>query len=1100
MKKNFLKTFLISLGVLFLPMMADARTENVKNSQEFADAWNDQTVTEIVLKNDVTTKEKLDDRKADIEVSGSKGSDVFGEFYKLSVTGSGTAGYLSMGIPDDGQTKKMHFHDIIMENGGSITGRAAGIISDGSWTPSDKQTTGQYWDLTFGNLIVPKGNTTRLARATRGQTNFYGKVNLSTLGENIYTGGVHFAEGTDYYGEITKENFSAIWFRDSLKPGDAGSGDFIIENNSKVKLRNTGTGVGYPAVFRHWQNMIIGENSEYTATVPGNAVGISGTGKKFIAKKGSKVTLTSLKDNSSISTKTLTPDNYVNDKDRPSQAVDAEFRMEPGSNLYVIGSSRSDGMIDWSLGSNNIFNINSPTQFDIRNNLKGSTYNYRALFLGNSNNQFNLSDTFLDMWKLSDELTTSAIFSYPNIVTANFTSTGRSRVQQVSSTNDTLVSEYNGTNGDVRRMTGLNTAPVIELQRLLTDADKTFNDIGRVRIGIVPDDSGLDEQGNLHFVKLYATKNGANVNLIDLKSENPNISEATVNDGYFSFKNNKYYTSGNALEGTASRSGLLGSKQDFPKVIDITPPEPVKINQVLTNNSKFISGEDAEPNATMYVKINDKLESYTSKVAENGDWKYDFKTKLKAGDKVTVYLEDNAGKAPTSVPDKYDEPQDGSTRREIPLDPPAPITNNSKGNINPDKDLNYRDATFKAAPTVIVESIEPPTPRIDKIARALTKDDKGNQIPQGDGQPITPADWQGKITKVNNTLSYRMGIRIPGTKGEDKQKVLYNAHVTDKIPDHLTFKKEDVKVWKYNKGDARGMPIRYVDNLIGADGKHQHNMGDIDLEASEATLISDPIIEYDETTRELTVGIGDRSKNTGDKYTEYGYEGSNKYGHLLPGENVVIEFPTIVTSDAVKNTIKNIGKITGYSAEEVSADPLKYKEISVTSNEALNPGGEVSGELLLTSAPKDITFETTNLIDYRESVLPVNISNPLVVKDTLKDANWNVKVKLTKEITNEDNNQTLPDSLYVKYDKGKKLLTPLALGEPVVVYKSDLDNAPSNQEEFNISDEWGVLKGTMSPSEKEKEKEKNGLRMQASKIPSKGRYQGDLEWTLENTQ
>ena len=185
------------------------------------------------------------------------------------------------------------------------------------------------------------------------------------------------------------------------------------------------------------------------------------------------------------------------------------------------------------------------------------------------------------------------------------------------------------------------------------------------------------------------------------------------------------------------------------------------------------------------------------------------------------------------------------------------------------------------------------------------------------------------------------------------------------------------------------MPIRYVDNLIGADGKHQHNMGDIDLEASEATLISDPIIEYDETTRELTVGIGDRSKNTGDKYTEYGYEGSNKYGHLLPGENVVIEFPTIVTSDAVKNTIKNIGKITGYSAEEVSADPLKYKEISVTSNEALNPGGEVSGELLLTSAPKDITFETTNLIDYRESVLPVNISNPLVVKDTLKDANWN---------------------------------------------------------------------------------------------------------------
>lgn len=853
MKKKFFRTLLVSLGVVFLPVMADARTENVSDSQEFADAWNNQAVTEIVLKNDITTKEKLDDRKADIEVSGSKGSNVFGEFYKLSVTGSGSAGYLSMGIPDDGQTKKMHFHDIIMENGGSITGRAAGIISDGSWTPSDKQTTGQYWDLTFGNLIVPEGNTTRLARATRGQTNFYGKVNLSTLGENVYTGGVHFAEGTDYYGEITKENFSAIWFRDSLKPGDAGSGDFIIEDNTKVKLRNTGTGVGYPAVFRHWQNMIIGENSEYTATVPGNAVGISGTGKKFIAKKGSKVTLTSLKSNSSISTETNTPDNYVNDKDKPSQAVDAEFRMEPGSNLYVIGSSKRNGMIDWSLGSGNVFNINSPSQFDIRNNLKGKTYNYRALYLGDNNNRFNLSDSFLDMWGLSDELNITAEYSYPNIPAAAFTSTGRSKVQQVTSPNSKLMDEYNSTSGDIRRMTGLNTPPVIELQRLLTDADKTFDNIGRVRIGIVPDDSGLDEQGNLHFVKLYATKGGADINLVDTKSENPNISESTLTDGYFSFHNNKIYSSGNSLEGNASRSGLLGAQQKFPKVIDITPPEPVKLTQTITSNSKFISGEDAEPNATIYVKINDKMESYTSKVADDGKWKYEFKTKVKAGDRVTVYLEDNAGKAPTSLPDEYDDPQDGNPRRQIPLDPPAPSTNNSKGNINPDKDLKYRDKTFKAAPTVVVKSIEPPTPRIDKLARALTKDDKGNQIPQGDGSPITSADWQGKITKVNNTLSYRIGVRIPGTKGEDLQKVLYNAHITDKIPDYLTFKKEDVKVWKYNKGDARGMPIRYTDNVIGADGKHQFNMGDINLEASEATPIANPIVEYNESTKELTV-------------------------------------------------------------------------------------------------------------------------------------------------------------------------------------------------------------------------------------------------------
>ncbi|MEG0256535.1 MAG: hypothetical protein RR669_13180, partial [Vagococcus sp.] len=382
-----------------------------------------------------------------------------------------------------------------------------------------------------------------------------------------------------------------------------------------------------------------------------------------------------------------------------------------------------------------------------------------------------------------------------------------------------------------------------------------------------------------------------------------------------------------------------------------------------------------------------------------------------------------------------------------------------------------------------------PTPKINKIARALTKDDKGNQIPQGDGTPLTENDWKGKITKVNNTLSYRIAVQIPGKTGEDSQKAIYNAKITDKIPDHLTFNKEDVKAWSYKKGDELGLPIRFKTDVIGADGKHQFNMGDIDLVNSEATPIANPIVEYDETERMLTVGVGDRSKNTGDKYDAYGYEGSNKYGHLSPGDKVVIEFPTTVTSDAVKNTISNTGKITGFSAEEVTADPLEYKKVSATSNEALSPGGDVSGELLLVSAPSNITFANTNLIDYNKTIGSDkdSIDFPLVVKDTLKDKKWQITVRLTEEMNYKEGGQTyeLPKSLILTYNKKP---TPLGYNDVGVVYQSSKEDLESTKEDFNISNDWG------------KGENEDGLKMKASKIPHAGKYKGTMEWTLENTQ
>jgi hypothetical protein len=260
-------------------------------------------------------------------------------------------------------------------------------------------------------------------------------------------------------------------------------------------------------------------------------------------------------------------------------------------------------------------------------------------------------------------------------------------------------------------------------------------------------------------------------------------------------------------------------------------------------------------------------------------------------------------------------------------------------------------------------------------------------------------------------------------------------------------------------------------------------MGDIDIEASEATEVSNPIIEYDESTRELTVGIGDTSKSS----TEYGYTDANKYGQLLPGEKIVIEFPTIVTPEAVKSTIVNKAKISGYSAEIIVEDPLEYKEISAISNNAQNPGGDVIGELLLTSTPTEISFPTTKLIDYNQTLSAdnTNIDKPLIVKDTLRDRNWKVTIKLIEEMSVKENNIVvgeLPNSLILRYKDVDQILT---LNKAVTVYESDISKG---KEIYNISDNW-----SNKPNE-------DGLKLKPTTIPQTGTYNGTIEWALENTQ
>ncbi|MGX7024921.1 pectate lyase-like adhesive domain-containing protein [Vagococcus hydrophili] len=1069
---------------------------------QFKNAFSSNNISKIRMKNDITAPSGQHlSRTESIEIDG-QGNKLTMLQGTLNTEGLATMNQFTKNFSD---TPLFHIHDIEVVNGAdgaTYGGNYWAFINGNSGLEG---TGGRFsgrrgiWRYRIGNLITPKGSKGgtqvggRLINGCLAETSMWGYNYIVTGAENFYTGGITIEPYSYYRGENTINNFSTVWFRigpDGVSNSNAnkayltGTQNFDIGEGSFVYLNNTrDTSKTFPAVFEWYKELRVGKNATYNANIPGTAVSFNLEGAKFIGETGSKVNLLSR----SSGEPTVSMSNSAN-VTAGNSPKNTSFQMAKGSELYVVGTnSKASGNVDYGNNLNGTFTLDNPDAFDIRNLVNSP-------FLGQATgtNGFNIVNSDISLWKNATQ-----IDGIPDIDTNNVTLFS---VVPVGANGQVTSSDPKLSNGYVRnqfkRISGFNSEPEL-LWEPVTDADASQK--ARILLGYVPlgGSDPFDENGDAKVIPVYADGNRiAKADFTDTLGNKYTAKSEADSYLYWTGANHDkkgFQIAGQEVSGVPFRvdsnnQRYRDGEKASTKVVDATPPEPAKVDNSVTTVSKNLTGT-GEPGSKLTVTINDvKQNDIATTVGADGKWSVSIPDKrLKKNDKVQIFLQDNA---PQIVSDK--KLAEEKNLAYLPANR-IPATNSATGNINPKDDSNYSDAKFKAATILVVKEVEPPMPKINKVARALTKDDKGNQIPQSDGSPITQADWKGKITKVNNTLSYRVAVQIPGKSGEELERILYNAKITDKIPDYLTFKKEDVKVWKYTTGDAQGWPQRYPDNIVGSDGKFTANMGDIDLSKSGGTPIQNPIVEYDQNSRLLTVGVGDRSKNdTENKYNKFGYEGSNKYGYVLPGDKVVIEFPTKVTPESVKNTIKNTGKISGYSAEQDSSKPGEYLEVSATSNEALSPGGDVIGELLISSAPEKITFSNTKLIDYQKTIGvdggdKTSIDKPLIVKDTLKDKKWQVNVTLTEDMTFRKNGRayTLPNSLNMRYQDTDHILK---VGQPEVAYKSNDSDLVSLDEEFNISDGW------------EKAENKDGLKMKASKIPQTGTYVGSVRWSLENTQ
>lgn len=192
--------------------------------------------------------------------------------------------------------------------------------------------------------------------------------------------------------------------------------------------------------------------------------------------------------------------------------------------------------------------------------------------------------------------------------------------------------------------------------------------------------------------------------------------------------------------------------QDVVKTVDVTPPDlptPVVEENRVTNVSKTLSGSNADPGSLGYIGVKNAASEATDEpaflsetftVESDGTWAVTVADYFVAGQKVSIFFKDNAGKA-------------------VVINPPT--TNDDIGNINPYQDLAYHDATFTG---VTEYTVEDAMPTIDIEKSVISSSEDGS-------------------TSVGDQLTYT--IVVKNSRNDEVVSTLNEVKVTDVIPNGL---------------------------------------------------------------------------------------------------------------------------------------------------------------------------------------------------------------------------------------------------------------------------------------------------------------------------
>lgn len=328
----------------------------VSNISELQTAINEQSVTKIFLKNNISaTSISANPITRSLEIDGQQ--------HTLNI-GSGALRY---GVPVSGNPT-LNVHDIQVAN------------TAGAFVTYSGAARGQ-WHFEFGNISTAT-TVNRLAIATYSDITFSGTCNIDTRAENVYTGSVKMADNTVYTGNVNNTNYSMFYY--DLRPSEdqtGGTRKFTTGQNCTLNLTGTNGTQGYPIVYLYYKSIMLGDGTKFNAEWPGN-----------------NVYFQAANDNASL---TISQNAQMNlDTDNRSIAA---IRSSGGNNNIAVASrgsltarnnSTTAATVDLGTGTTTVV-VEDPAAFDLQNT--GTGTNSRALNL-NTNSSLTLSNSPFAYW------------------------------------------------------------------------------------------------------------------------------------------------------------------------------------------------------------------------------------------------------------------------------------------------------------------------------------------------------------------------------------------------------------------------------------------------------------------------------------------------------------------------------------------------------------------------------------------------------------------------------------------------------------------------------------------------------------------------------
>ena len=328
----------------------------VSNISELQTAINEQSVTKIFLKNNISaTSISANPITRSLEIDGQQ--------HTLNI-GSGALRYC---VPVSGNPT-LNVHDIQVAN------------TAGAFVTYSGAARGQ-WHFEFGNISTAT-TVNRLAIATYSDITFSGTCNIDTRAENVYTGSVKMADNTVYTGNVNNTNYSMFYY--DLRPSEdqtGGTRKFTTGQNCTLNLTGTNGTQGYPIVYLYYKSITLGDGTKFNAEWPGN-----------------NVYFQAANDNASL---TISQNAQMNlDTDNRSIAA---IRSSGGNNNIAVASrgsltarnnSTTAATVDLGTGTTTVV-VEDPAAFDLQNT--GTGTNSRALNL-NTNSSLTLSNSPFAYW------------------------------------------------------------------------------------------------------------------------------------------------------------------------------------------------------------------------------------------------------------------------------------------------------------------------------------------------------------------------------------------------------------------------------------------------------------------------------------------------------------------------------------------------------------------------------------------------------------------------------------------------------------------------------------------------------------------------------